>query len=136
MDVRLHDVGVSLSSGDILISVDNTAYVFHGSHVIIWSEYLIKLIKRVFRVKHRLVVLNALPRNSEPILSDIIHIFSQRGTAEQAKWHITEFRVILERLDLIVRTSHHRVDVSANWFGLGKFNRIKSSTFETVRKFF
>ena len=76
MDVSLHDVRVSLSSGDVLISIYNTAYIFHGSHVIIWSEYLIKLIKGVFRVKHLLVVLNALPCNSEPVLSNIVDIFS------------------------------------------------------------
>jgi len=82
MDVGLHHVGMRFTSGNVLVSVYNTAYILHCPHVKVRGEDLVKLVEGVLIVEEFRVVFNALPRNSEPVFSNFIYILSKGRPAE------------------------------------------------------
>lgn len=87
-DVLLLVSGEVLISLNIVIVVSDAAYVLHGTHGVIGAHDRIKFIKRIWLVKHLLVVADGGLCDSEPVILHLFSVLGQRLAAEKPHWDI------------------------------------------------
>lgn len=133
MKERVEDVFSPLfclffAARNVLVVIGYTTHIFHGSHVVIGTKNLVKLVEWIGSRKHFLVVENSVFRNSKPVLSNFLYVLLDGLSAVDFHWNFF-ISVFGAGIKLVVGSSTHAIQVGAYGSGFIELkNVVRGST--------
>ena len=105
----------------VIISVNNTAHILHGTSIVIRYEDLIKLIKGIWSRKELLIEINAALCHIKPLIFALIQMLQNGLSTVHLQRKSITLNVLLIWQCSHVWSSNHRIKVAADRFCQTKF---------------